>query len=55
VLDQWVGTVGRLAEQARTVHVVFRNMYRDHAVRNAEQFQRLLDEAGITTRKPAAA
>jgi uncharacterized protein YecE (DUF72 family) len=54
-LDQWVPIVGRLAERARTVHVVFRNMYRDYAVRNAEQFQRLLDEAGITTRRTLAA
>jgi uncharacterized protein YecE (DUF72 family) len=54
-LEPWVRTVGRLAEQTRTVHVVFRNMYRDYAVRNAEQFQRLLDEAGITTHKGLAA
>jgi uncharacterized protein YecE (DUF72 family) len=55
VLEQWVGIVGRLAEQTRTVHVVFRNMYEDKAVRNAKQFQRLLDNAGLTTRRTLAA
>ena len=54
-LEQWVTIVARLAEQSRTVHVVFRNMYRDHAVRNAEQFQRLLQEAGIGSGAAAAA
>jgi uncharacterized protein YecE (DUF72 family) len=55
VLEQWVPIVEQLAAEARTVHVVFRNMYRDHAVRNAERFRRLLDEAGTTTRRGAAA
>jgi uncharacterized protein YecE (DUF72 family) len=54
-LEQWVGIVGRLAGETRTVHVVFRNMYRDHAVRNAEQFQQLLDEAGVTSSRNLAA
>jgi uncharacterized protein YecE (DUF72 family) len=53
-LEEWVGIVGRLAEQTRSVHVVFRNMYRDHAVRNAEQFEDLLRAAHLTTQRVAA-
>jgi uncharacterized protein YecE (DUF72 family) len=53
-LEQWARITGRLAEQTRTVHVVFRNMYRDYAVRNAEQLQSLLGQAGITTHRTAA-
>jgi uncharacterized protein YecE (DUF72 family) len=54
VLEQWLHIVRHLAEQAGTVHVVFRNMYRDYAVRNANQFQRLLDPSR-TTRGTSAA
>jgi uncharacterized protein YecE (DUF72 family) len=54
-LEEWVEVVGRLAAQTRTVHVVFRNMYRDYAVRNAEQFQRLLQQASPSSRTPSAA
>jgi uncharacterized protein YecE (DUF72 family) len=54
-LEDWVRVVGQLAEQARTVHVVFRNMYRDYAVRNAERFCELLGEVGLATQRPRAA
>lgn len=50
VLRQWVPIVKSLAEQAKTVHVVFRNAYRDYAVRNAAQFQRTLARAGLDVR-----
>lgn len=54
-LEQWAAVVVGLAQQARTVHVVFRNMYRDHAVRNAEELQRLLDHADVRRSATAAA
>jgi len=36
-LEAWVPDLRRLAEEAGEVHVVFRNMHGDNAVRNAEQ------------------
>ena len=36
-LEAWVPDLWRLAEKAAEVHVVFRNMHGDNAVRNAEQ------------------
>ncbi|HMC79969.1 MAG TPA: DUF72 domain-containing protein, partial [Acidimicrobiia bacterium] len=36
-LEAWVPDLRRLAEEAGEVHVVFRNMHGDKAVRNAEQ------------------
>ena len=47
VLQKWVPIVERLADQAQTVHIVFRNAYKDYAVRNAAQFQRMLEESGL--------
>ncbi len=47
VLRTWVPIVERLADQAQTVHVVFRNAYKDHAVRNAAQFEQMLEESGL--------
>jgi uncharacterized protein YecE (DUF72 family) len=54
-LEQWAAIIVRLAEQTRTVHVVFRNMYRDHAVRNAEQLRQLLQHTDAAAGATVAA
>ncbi|TDQ53726.1 DUF72 domain-containing protein [Actinorugispora endophytica] len=45
-LAEWVPRLGRLAEDADTVHVLFNNCLRDHAPRNAERFAELLRADG---------
>lgn len=51
-LAEWVPRVGRLAEAAAEVHVLFNNCYRDYAVDNASAFMRLL--AARTAGEPPA-
>jgi uncharacterized protein YecE (DUF72 family) len=43
-LATWVPKIEQLAEQAREVHVLMNNCYRDYAVVNARQLASLLDE-----------
>lgn len=44
-LAEWVPRIDALAEQARTVHVLFNNCFRDHGVVNARQLASMLDVA----------
>jgi uncharacterized protein YecE (DUF72 family) len=46
MLQSWVPQLRALAEEADTVHAVFRNVYQDYSVRSAERLQRLLAGAG---------
>jgi uncharacterized protein YecE (DUF72 family) len=46
-LQTWVPIVQRLASRAQSVHVVFRNAYKDYAVGNAAQFQQMLHASGL--------
>ena len=39
--------VKRLADQAQSLHVVFRNAYKDYTVRNAAQFEQMLQRSGL--------
>jgi uncharacterized protein YecE (DUF72 family) len=41
-LREWAPRIRRLAEEAREVHVLFNNCYRDYAVRNAQEIGRML-------------
>ncbi|KUP97041.1 hypothetical protein AC529_08935 [Thermobifida cellulosilytica TB100] len=51
-LAEWVPRVGRLAERAASVHVLFNNCLRDYAVRNAERFTGLLRAAELPVLPP---
>lgn len=42
-LEEWVPKIQGLAKQAKEVHVLMNNCYRDYAVRNARQLATLLD------------
>jgi uncharacterized protein YecE (DUF72 family) len=44
-LAEWVPRIDALAEQTRTVHVLFNNCFRDHGVVNARQLALMLDVA----------
>jgi uncharacterized protein YecE (DUF72 family) len=46
-LREWVPRVGRLASEARQVHVVMNNCWSDHAVVNARQLADLLSDANL--------
>jgi uncharacterized protein YecE (DUF72 family) len=46
-LEEWVGPVQRLAEEATEVYALFNNNRDDFAPRSAATFRGLLDEAGI--------
>jgi uncharacterized protein YecE (DUF72 family) len=41
-LQEWVPRIGRLAQEAEEVHVLFNNCYRDYSVRNARQMAEAL-------------
>ncbi|MFC1998373.1 DUF72 domain-containing protein [Chloroflexota bacterium] len=43
-LEQWVPKIKHLAENAKQVHVLFNNHYRDKAVSNAKQMKILLND-----------
>jgi len=43
-LQEWVPRIGRLAQEAEEVHVLFNNCYRDYAVRNARQMAETLGQ-----------
>lgn len=47
VLRSWIPIVTRLGDQAQSVPVVFRNAHKDYAVRNAAQFERMLEAVGL--------
>ncbi|HXG42678.1 MAG TPA: DUF72 domain-containing protein [Dehalococcoidia bacterium] len=44
-LEEWVPRIGRMAQEAEEVHVLFNNCYRDYAVRNARQMAQALGRA----------
>jgi len=46
-LEDWVGSIARLAEEAREVYAMFNNNRYDYAPRSAQVLRGLLDEAGI--------
>lgn len=46
-LGEWVGPLGRLAEEAQEVYALFNNNRDDFAPRSAQILRGLLDEAGI--------
>ena len=46
-LEEWVGPVQRLAEEADEVYALFNNNRDDFAPRSAATFRGLLDEAGV--------
>ena len=46
-LAEWVGSLGRLTEEAEEVYVLFNNNRDDFAPRSAQILRGLLDEAGI--------
>ena len=48
-LREWLPRVASLAEQARSVHVLFNNNYQDYGIRNARQMAALLDAEGVGT------
>jgi len=41
-LNAWVPKVGKMAERAERVHVIFKNKFRDYSVRNASEFAKML-------------
>jgi uncharacterized protein YecE (DUF72 family) len=45
-LETWVPKLQALADEAKTVHAVFRNVHRDFAPRSAERLRWLLDDSG---------
>jgi uncharacterized protein YecE (DUF72 family) len=47
-LAEWVGPIGRLAEEADEVYGFFNNNKDDFAPRSAMIFRGLLDEAGVS-------
>jgi uncharacterized protein YecE (DUF72 family) len=46
-LEEWVGPVQRLAEEADEVYALFNNNRDDFAPRSAATFRGLLDESGV--------
>jgi uncharacterized protein YecE (DUF72 family) len=46
-LEDWVGSIAKLAEEAREVYAMFNNNRYDYAPRSAQVLRGLLDEAGI--------
>jgi uncharacterized protein YecE (DUF72 family) len=46
-LEDWVGSIGKLAEEAHEVYAMFNNNRYDYAPRSAQVLRGLLDEAGI--------
>ena len=53
-LAEWVPKVEHLTEQAREVHVLMNNCYRDQAVTNAAQLADLLSSADMPVMPPQA-
>ena len=43
-LKEWVPRIQEMAQEARQMHVVMNNCYRDHAVNNARSLWGFLDE-----------
>jgi uncharacterized protein YecE (DUF72 family) len=46
-LEDWVGSIASLAEDAREVYAMFNNNRNDYAPRSAQVLRGLLDEAGV--------
>ena len=46
-LEDWVGSIAKLAEEAREVYAMFNNNRYDYAPRSAQVLRGLLDEAGV--------
>jgi uncharacterized protein YecE (DUF72 family) len=46
-LEEWVGSLASLAEEAREVYAMFNNNRYDYAPRSAQVLRGLLDEAGV--------
>jgi uncharacterized protein YecE (DUF72 family) len=53
-LAEWVPKVDHLTEQAREVHVLMNNCYRDQAVTNAAQLAGLLSSGDVPVVPPGA-